>query len=416
MMGYNKKSSKEPKKYLKRNGAPFTPESSTRKSPRLLLSKQLSTTREDIANDSSTDSELSPSQLSAFTSPVPADILLDDDSERSHQIIKKQGRPPKNQRKRNAATAPKYIKKHGTYYRVINVFFDEKHRQDVLCLGNTPTMCELDARKFPHKAVWDKLLDTYMDIDDDTVGSMAFKHTQFEYHGIDDNYPLTFDMLDSKQFSEVMEFLNAHYKICFNNNKVSGQHNNFDNFTQNRPYCLYYYHLWLQQVPHFRAYAVPSLRDGVAIMDRLIHVSAEDDVAKLPVQRRKGRKYGSNEFENTSKQVVDALIELSKANERRIQMTLAFQSSNAEFSRATFLVKREKELMDVVSMYREKLKEARTEVASNEVSQKCDGKEYQENVSFVEFFEAKLFEAMDALTKNSVALIQTAEEDASNHN
>ena len=71
MMGYNKKLSKEPKKYLKRNGAPFTPESSTRKSPRLLLSKQLSTTREDIANDSSTDSELSPSQLSAFTSPVP---------------------------------------------------------------------------------------------------------------------------------------------------------------------------------------------------------------------------------------------------------------------------------------------------------------------------------------------------------
>ena len=59
--------------------------------------------------------------------------------------------------------------------------------------------------------------------------------------------------------------------------------------------------------------------------------------------------------------------------------------------------------MDVASMYREKLKEARTEVASNEVSQKCDGKEYQENVSFVEFFEA-LSEAMDALTKNSVAL------------
>ena len=275
-------------------------------------------------------------------------------------------------------------------------------------------MCELDARKFPHKAVWDKLLDTYMDIDDDTVGSMAFKHTQFEYHGIDDNYPLTFDMLDSKQFSEVMEFLNAHYKICFNNNKVSGRHDNFDNFTQNRPYCLYY-HLWLQQVPHFRAYAVPSLSDGVA-MDSLIHIPAEDDVAKLPVQRRKGRKYGSNEFENTSKQVVDALIELSKANERHTQMTLASQSSNAEFSRATFLVKREKELMDVVSMYREKLKEARTEVASNEVSQKCDGKEYQENVSFVEFFEAKLFEAMDALTKNSVALIQTAEENASNHN
>ena len=97
------------KKYLKIKGSPFTPESSKRNSPRLLLSKHLSITREDIANDSSTDSDLSPSQLSAFTSPVPADILLDDDSERSHQIIKKQGRPPKNQRKRNAATAPKFM-------------------------------------------------------------------------------------------------------------------------------------------------------------------------------------------------------------------------------------------------------------------------------------------------------------------
>ena len=79
--------------------------------------------------------------------------------------------------------------------------------------------------------------------------------------------------------------------------------------------------------------------------------------------------------------MVNALIELSKANERHTQMTLAFQSSNAEFSRATFLVKREKELIDVVrTLYREKLKEARSEVASNEVSQKCDGKEYQMSV------------------------------------
>jgi hypothetical protein len=45
-------------------------------------------------------------------------------------------------------------------------------------------MCELDARKFFHKAVWDKLLDSHIDIDN--AGSMAFKHTQFEYHGIDE--------------------------------------------------------------------------------------------------------------------------------------------------------------------------------------------------------------------------------------
>ena len=50
------------------------------------------------------------------------------------------------------------------------------------------------------------------------------------------------------------------------------------------------------------------------------------------------------------------------------------------------------------------------------MSQNCGaGIEYQENVSFGEFFEAKLFEAMDALPKNSVALIRTAEDDP-NHN
>mgnify|MGYP006216589121 FL=1 len=49
-------------------------------------------------------------------------------------------------------------------------------------------------------------------------------------------------------------------------------------------------------------------------------------------------------------------------------------------------------------MYREKFKEAQAEVASNEVSQHFDGKEYQRmSVHFVE--------AMDALTKNFVDLI-----------
>ena len=89
-------------------------------------------------------------------------------------------------------------------------------------------------------------------MNDHWVASITAAEIFIDDKRLDDNYPLTFDMLESKQFSEVMEFLNAHYKICFNNNKVSGQHNNFDIFTQNRPYWLFY-HLWHQQVPHFRA-------------------------------------------------------------------------------------------------------------------------------------------------------------------
>mgnify|MGYP006214602857 CR=1 FL=1 len=42
---------------------------------------------------------------------------------------------------------------------------------------------------------------TNVHTDDDTIGSMAFRHNQFEYPENDDNNPLTFYMLNSKQLS-----------------------------------------------------------------------------------------------------------------------------------------------------------------------------------------------------------------------
>ena len=103
-------------------------------------------------------------------------------------------------------------------------------------------MRELDARKFSYEAVWDKLLNTDMDIlDDDTIGSVTFKHNQFEYHGIYDNYPLTsIYKLDNKQLSEVWSFL-VHITISVSN--TTRFLVKMTTFTRNRPYCLYY-HSW----------------------------------------------------------------------------------------------------------------------------------------------------------------------------
>ena len=58
VMGVTTKIIQNSKDYLKQNG---TPESSKRKAPHLLVSKHLSSNREDIAYDSSTDSKFSPS-------------------------------------------------------------------------------------------------------------------------------------------------------------------------------------------------------------------------------------------------------------------------------------------------------------------------------------------------------------------
>ena len=78
-------------------------------------------------------------------------------------------------------------------------------------------------------------------------------------------------------------------------------------------------------------------------MDSLIHIPAEDEVAKLPLQRKKEENMALMSLKKTSKQVVESLKEFSKANKHRKQMTLAFQSSNAKFARASFVVKRARE-------------------------------------------------------------------------
>ena len=56
-----------------------------------------------------------------------------------------------------------------TYFGVINVCMcDQKHRSDVLMLGQPPTMvAELDTRKFRHKYIFDRLISTFPDDDND---------------------------------------------------------------------------------------------------------------------------------------------------------------------------------------------------------------------------------------------------------
>ena len=209
MMGYNRRSSKNRSSIWKKELTLLVLNCQQGSLLTYYQSNFLPPPEEDNVNDrSSTDSELFPSQLSVFSSPVPANILLDDESEKSQIINKKCGRPPKYMKKEMLQLLPNMVRRKAhTYYWVINVLFDEKHRQDVLDLVNTPTISEVDRKKFPHKAVvWDKILDTYMDIDNDTVGSMAFKHNQFEYHGIDDNYPLNLEMLDSNNCQRLWNF------------------------------------------------------------------------------------------------------------------------------------------------------------------------------------------------------------------
>jgi hypothetical protein len=59
----------------------------------------------------------------------------------------------------NKSTVPSSVTMDGTYYRAINIWFDERNRLDIVNMGSSPTIWELDARKkFANKATYDKLL------------------------------------------------------------------------------------------------------------------------------------------------------------------------------------------------------------------------------------------------------------------
>ena len=65
--------------------------------------------------------------------------------------------PPVKKAKKNKAqaksTPPDAVTCINTYFRVINVYMCNKHRSDVLRLGQPPTLAELDARRFRHKFI-----------------------------------------------------------------------------------------------------------------------------------------------------------------------------------------------------------------------------------------------------------------------
>jgi hypothetical protein len=162
-------------------------------------------------------------------------------------------------------TAPVVVSKEGTYYRVLNVSFNERHRPDVLKIGATSTRAELDARSFKNKVIFDSLVSTYLATDTDPVdlGVMSFPDDPFfDSLGIDDKCPGNYDPLTSLYFAEVMDYLNFHYATSHRNWKKSGTHNDFEMFVGQQPY-LYYYHLWLVEIPILKNLAVALLPKNV---------------------------------------------------------------------------------------------------------------------------------------------------------
>ena len=163
------------------------------------------------------------------------------------------------------STPPKVVTSDGTYYRAINVWFDERNRTDIINMGTSPTMQELDSRQFVNKRTYDKLLLTYLDTsnENDAINFIGFGGNEYMLScGIDADRASEFDVLTSEELKQVLDHVVYWYNVSLRNNRASGNHADFHQFVGCRPF-VYYYHLWLLEIPHLSFLAVPTLDETV---------------------------------------------------------------------------------------------------------------------------------------------------------
>jgi hypothetical protein len=172
---------------------------------------------------------------------------------------------PKASTKVAKGTAPTAVTKEGTYYRAINVWFDERNRTEIMNMGKSPSMQELDSRQFLNKRTYDKLLMSFLDtsMDNDAINFIGFGSDEFLLSsGIREDQASSFDTLTSIELKQVLEYIVHWYNVSLRNNRASGNHADFHQYVGCRPY-VYYYHRWLEEIPHLSFLAVPSLDDNV---------------------------------------------------------------------------------------------------------------------------------------------------------
>jgi hypothetical protein len=128
----------------------------------------------------------------------------------------------------------------------------------VVNIGSNPTMADLESCCFLHTSMFERLLLSYYDSSCQAINGFAFPEVfYFENAGGPSEIANNFDIISSKDFSDVVGYLNFHYQVAHWENKSSGNHDDFEEIVGSNPYLLYY-HLWLLQVPSLQNPADPT--------------------------------------------------------------------------------------------------------------------------------------------------------------
>ncbi len=145
---------------------------------------------------------------------------------------------------------PVAVTKEATFYRVINTFFCDEHRDDVLELGKAMRRTNVDAPQWAYQHIFDKLVKSYncnSPADPNYIASIGVlneEHALFGEIDMDE-----FDILTGTDFKECFDYLKCHFGKAKTNKTTSGTHEqDFSNFIGSKTFLMYFY-LCLQRTP-----------------------------------------------------------------------------------------------------------------------------------------------------------------------
>jgi hypothetical protein len=125
---------------------------------------------------------------------------------------------------KNAGTKPPFVTTDNTFVRVIQCYFDQSVRELMQSLGNCKSREELDIRGDKNSA-YEALLNIYCD---------SVKIPDMPLAECD-------EISTQKGISQVLKYINYHFKIAHDKWNTSGSHDDYHNFVGNKSYLADYW-------------------------------------------------------------------------------------------------------------------------------------------------------------------------------
>ena len=155
----------------------------------------------------------------------------------SGRVLKEIVKQPMKKKSKAAKTRPAALMKDGTLYQIINVICSTAGRPMFLNTKRVMSRATLDSGD-KNMSLYEGMTDLYKDITDFNMIDVV-DESQMIGFGVEDDAAIDFDELNPLEFKECLDFILAHYREARNNKNKSGNHQQFADYTNGKPYLLY---------------------------------------------------------------------------------------------------------------------------------------------------------------------------------